>query len=164
MKFTRLFLPLVLLLLIASPAVADLGMDLRCKTAGTSMQALTKQCGVAGGTIAGADARLCVEAHASELAQTASVCVYAAQNHYAAAHDLSGYDADRELIGGATFLGIAAEANVYLERRDLATAQLKSVITMTTQVASDPLAANLTGMAYSEQAVAYSLLHSLAAR
>jgi hypothetical protein len=150
-----------LVLVTMSPAAADLKLDLQCNTLASTMRADAKLCGSVGGVVPSADAWRCLSTHAGDFSQAATVCVNAAENHYEATSSLQGYAADRELIGGATFLGISAEANVYLDRRDLADAQLKSVVKIATQVKADPRAGNLVGTASSELAVAKSLQHAL---
>jgi hypothetical protein len=150
-----------LVLVTMSPAAADLNIDLQCNTLASTMRADAKLCGTVGGVVPNADARRCLSAHASDFSRTANVCVNAAENHYEASSSLQGYLADRELIAGATFLGIAAEANIYLDRRDLASAQLTSVVKIATQVTADPQAAELMGTASSELVVAKSLRKAL---
>jgi len=161
MAFTRVALAAAMILVGVSPAAADLSLDLQCNTGAKTMQAAAKQCATSGGMVPTADVKRCLSTHAGDFSQTATTCVNAAENHYEAAATLTGYEADRELIGGATYLGIAAEANIYLGRRDLATAQLNSVIKIASQVKADPHASDLVGMASSELAVAQSLLHAL---
>lgn len=151
----------VLVLITSSPAAADLNMDLQCNNQANMMRAEAKLCGAAGGVVPSVNARRCLYTHASDFGKAATVCVNAAESHYDASSSLQGYAADRELIAAATFLGIAAEANIYFDRRDLASAQLKSVIKIASHVKVDPQAANLKSVASSELAVAKSLLNAL---
>jgi hypothetical protein len=150
-----------LVLVTMSPAVADLNLDLQCNTLAGMMRADAKLCGAVGGVVPNDDARRCLSTHASDFGQAATVCVNAAESHYEASSPLQGYAANRELIAGATFLGIAAEANIYLDRRDLASAQLTSVVKIATKVRADPQAGDLMGAASSELAVAKSLRKAL---
>jgi hypothetical protein len=150
-----------LVLLTTSPAAPDLTTDLKCNTLASTMRAEAKLCGAVGGVVPNADARRCLSTHASDFSEAATVCVNAAENHYEASSPLRGYAANRELIAGATFLGIAAEANIYLDRRELASAQLASVVKIATQVMADPQAADLMVPASNELAVAKSLHKAL---
>jgi hypothetical protein len=161
MVTTRVPLVAALVLVMTSPAAADLNMDTQCNNQANLMRAEAKLCGAAGGVVPNADARRCLYTHANDFGKAATVCVNVAESHYDASATLQGYAADRERIAGATFLGIAAEANIYFDRRDLASAQLKSVIKIASQVKADPQAADLKGMASSELAVAKSMLTAL---
>jgi hypothetical protein len=145
----------------ASPAAADLNMDLQCDTTGKTMQTVAKQCSASGGVIASAETLKCLGTHASDFSQTATTCVNAAESHYEAASKLTGRDADRELTAAATFLGLAAEANIFLANRALAKAQLDTVVKLTSQVTADPHAGEVAGLAQSELAVAHKLLAAL---
>lgn len=127
------------------------------------MQANARQCGIGSSAVSGADAMACLSTHERETGQVAAFCVTAAENHYEASSTLQGYAADRELLQGATYLGLAATANGYLGRRDLAAQQIKSVITMASRVKSAPDAGDLGPLAAKELTWADGLLQALTA-
>jgi hypothetical protein len=158
---TRFPWVVALMLVTVAPAVADPAADLHCSTMASMMRAYAKLCGAAGGVIPGAAARKCLLSHASDFGETATACVNAAESHYDASSTLQGYDADRELLSSATYLGNAAEANIYYDRRDLAAAQLKSVIKIASQVKADPQAGSFKSAAASELAAAKNILSAI---
>lgn len=162
MALSRALWFIVLTLSLVAPAAADVTLDVQCNTAWNTMRAEAKQCGASGGVVPSADVQRCLSAHAGDFGQTATVCVNAAQSRYAAASTLQGYQAASALMGAATFLGDAAEANIYLQRRDLANTQLTSVISLASKVKADPSAGNLAGTAAGELAVAKHLQSVLA--
>jgi len=151
----------VILMCLCSPARADLTADMQCDSTALTMQAIAKQCSATGGVVGGPDVLRCLAAHEADLSKTATTCVNAAESHYEAAASLTGQGADRELVAGATFLGLAAEANIFLANRSLARSQLDSVIAMTSKVLADPQSGELAGMAHSELALARRLVNAL---
>lgn len=157
----RVPLVVTLVLVMASPAAADLSADQQCSTLASAMRDNAKLCGAVGGVIPSAAAQRCLLTHASDFGQTATVCVNAAESHYEASASLQGDAADRELIVSATFLGTAAESNIYYDRRDLAAAQLKSVVKIASHVKADAQAAYLKIMASKELAAAKNMLNGL---
>jgi len=151
----------VILMCVCSRASADLAADMQCDSTALTMQAIAKQCSASGGGVAGPDVVRCLAGHEPDLSRTATTCVNAAESHYEAAASLTGQSADRELVAGATFLALAAEANIFLGNRTLARSQLDSVIKMTSQVLVDPHSGELASMAQSELTLARRLTDAL---
>lgn len=152
----------VLALLAMWPAIAAATVESDCVYVGNRMGATAQQCGASFGVI-GSDVIACLSAHETEFGQVASFCVTAAENHYETAATLHGYASDREFIQGATYLGLAATANEYLNRRDLALSQIKSVIAISARVKSDPDAGDVAPLAAKEFTWANSVLQAMTA-
>ena len=153
----------VLALFASSSAVALADLSSDCVYFGNSLRVAEKQCGVGAGAVNFSNAIACLSTHETVFGQVAHDCVAAAQSHYAAGSTLRGYTADRELMQAAIYLGLAATADEYLGRRDLAVSQFKSVIALSSGVRSDPNAGDLASPAAKELAWANSVLQALTA-
>ena len=125
---------LAFMALLAAPAAAD--VDGECYALAHLLES----------ELSGCYSSSCAAPYAADLSREASVCITAAENHYEAGYGLQGYEADRQLLGACAFEAFAAFGNLF-SKPHLSISQLKSIISLLTQIKNDPYAGDLAGVA-----------------